>query len=66
MQFRLTIDCDNAAFEDNGIQGELSSILHDIANRLMENTTEELIDMGSIILRDTNGNTVGAAKLIND
>ena len=48
--FRLTVDMDNAAFEDN--PNELTDILEQAIKKIKEgNTTAKL--------KDTNGNTVG-------
>jgi hypothetical protein len=56
MTFKLTIDCDNAAFEDAGKHAELVRILREIADALEEH--------GGLLgksVRDINGNTVGTA-----
>lgn len=55
MQFRLTIDTDNAAFDDDPA-GEISRMLHDIADIVVGphgHTTSIL---------DVNGNRVGSWK----
>lgn len=53
MTFTLTIDCDNAAFEDN-LKGEVARILVNLVeSRIAWDDTE-----GN--LRDAGGNTVGS------
>jgi len=52
MRFTISIDCDNAAFDD---PGELTRILTDLGKRLEWLTLDE---QGGT-LRDLNGNTVG-------
>ena len=58
MQFRLFIDCDNAAFEDEPAH-ELARMLRDVAKRLESgdgfDTWRDL--------RDVNGNVAGKAAL---
>mgnify|MGYP007100042967 CR=1 FL=1 len=62
MRYTLTIDMDNAAFTDDGNDGqtELARILRDHADR---------IDRGQLpagptcVVRDLNGNDVGRAKI---
>lgn len=56
MKLTISIDCDNAAFEDSGPENELARILRDLAARL------ERDGMNPVTLRDINGNTVGAAN----
>jgi hypothetical protein len=55
MNFKLSIDCDNDAFED--CNTELSRILRELADKLDNGVTQA-------ILRDYNGNTVGQAEFI--
>lgn len=62
VRFTLTIDMDNAAFED-GPTLEVARILAALAGRLGYDGNEWLDDEGSV--RDTNGNTVGGWT-IND
>jgi hypothetical protein len=50
--FTLTIDTDNAAFEDHP-QAEVARILHNVAERL-------LFPLQEGTCRDVNGNTVGS------
>ena len=59
MKFKLTIDCDNAAFEDNGTGAELHNILVRLANRLAN--TDDIDNTWNHALLDSNGNTVGRA-----
>lgn len=56
MRFTLTIDCDNAAFEDN--PRELSRIIDFAAQR-----SEEMQPGDIVPLRDYNGNNVGSMEL---
>jgi hypothetical protein len=51
--FKCEITLENATFADNG---ELSSILHGIADRALHGISE-------LHLRDSNGNHVGYAKI---
>lgn len=60
MKINLELTTDNAAFEDNGIDYEVSKILKDLAYRISENGIET---DNVFILRDTNGNKVGEAKV---
>jgi len=55
MTLRIEIDMDNAAFEDNGYQYEVASIL--------ERVPRVFDDGPRINLRDSNGNTVGFAEV---
>lgn len=55
MTFVLTIDCDNAAFEDDDLEHELARILSVAANKVLQGHRE-------FNLRDVNGNTVGAGR----
>ena len=55
MQFQLTIDCDNAAFQDN--PSELADILRKLAERL-----ESGQPVDGYTLRDSNGNNVGMSQ----
>lgn len=57
MTLTLTIDCDNAAFEDCG---EVARILRELAERV---DGREAHDMDEIILRDVNGNRVGDVRV---
>jgi hypothetical protein len=54
--FKLEIQTDNAAFEDNGIANELSDILHTVAMMVKGGNAK-----GSV--SDSNGNTVGRFEL---
>lgn len=51
----ITIDTDNAAFEDAGRAHETARILRELADRI-EDTD---LPNGMLHLRDVNGNTVG-------
>ena len=54
MQFKLTIDMENAAFDDGyGGREELGKILLALAKKVDEVSAEPMI------VKDTNGNTVG-------
>jgi hypothetical protein len=55
MEFKLTINMDNAAFEDN--EDELARILLKLATELRD---ERDISVGNILM-DSNGNHVGHA-----
>lgn len=58
MKFTLYIDCDNAAFGDDGecLEIELAAILRQAAEKI-ENGQQ------AFKLRDHNGNTVGRGEL---
>ena len=58
MKFELTIDCDNAAFEDAG--EELARIVSGVADTIRNRGS-----LGDTIcgVRDSNGNTVGSWAL---
>ena len=49
-QFRVTIACENAAFDDDAVE-EVARILYDIADKIGENSSGRV--------RDINGNDVG-------
>jgi hypothetical protein len=53
-QFKLTIECDNAAFDDEPCF-EVARILREAAERILNMGT---IDHG--VIRDINGNRVGS------
>jgi len=55
--FKLKIKTDNAAFDDGNRATEVARILRELAGRLESSNS---ID-GHIVLRDVNGNIVGAA-----
>lgn len=61
MKFQLTIDCDNAAFQDENndisYSAEVARILRSLADSVEHNAT---IDFEKT-LRDINGNVVGKA-----
>ena len=61
MQLRITIDTDNAAFEDD--PGELGRILRDAGERLDLHLEHAPDTTFSCKLRDVNGNTVGQVNL---
>jgi len=58
MDYTITINCDNAAFEENPAI-EISRILKEFSERLSEGA---LLDCK---IRDVNGNVVGFAKTID-
>lgn len=58
MDITITINCDNAAFEDD--PGELARILSDLSKRIIK------LGYGAgdfWVLRDIDGNRVGLAKM---
>ena len=64
--FKISINTDNAAFEDENLGSEISRILKSYANAI-----ESVIDPDTsweleTRLRDINGNTVGQVKLTTD
>ena len=63
---KISINTDNAAFEDENLGSEISRILKSYANAI-----ESVIDPDTsweleTKLRDINGNTVGQVKLTTD
>lgn len=58
LQFRLTVNCDNAAFEESP-EREIARILRTTAARLEQNESFDTYQN----LRDLNGNVVGTAGL---
>lgn len=58
----ITIETDNAAFEDNGVEYEVSEILRKLAVKIKCGFVEGAFP-GK--LRDTNGNTCGQVNIIN-
>lgn len=61
LQFRLTITCENAAFEDSP-EAEIARILRTMAARLDPGYDPDTLAT-VVILRDHNGNDVGQAGL---
>lgn len=61
MKLSITIECDNAAFEDAGIGNECASILSGLARRLQGCS---IPFQSPIRLTDSNGNAVGVARFI--
>jgi hypothetical protein len=63
MQFKLSIDCDNSALENDDRGHELARILRDVADALSRNDMKvcERDYAWSRPLVDVNGNTVGRA-----
>lgn len=56
MNFTLSINCDNAAFEEDNQGGEVARILREVASQLDAGYTN------MPRLMDYNGNTVGSAS----
>lgn len=61
--FRLTIDCDNAAFDVPGV--ELARLLRHHA-KLVESTLHDRTDSDAAPIRDVNGNQVGSWQFDGD
>lgn len=57
--FKLEIECENAAFEDNGRASEIAHILRAVAVRVEHGEATER----PLNLRDSNGNVVGTFRL---
>jgi hypothetical protein len=62
MKFNLTINCDNAAFDDKP-QEEVARILRELASKLCG---YDLSYMNCGPLRDNNGNRVGEWEYVPD
>jgi hypothetical protein len=60
MKFKLEIEMDNAAF-DGGANWEVGAILHELARNIED--SGDLRVGERISVRDSNGNTVGQAKV---
>lgn len=60
--FRLRFDCDNAAFDDNGVGTEIATVLRDLAERIERGDATGLYQN----VRDTNGNVIGTFRLANE
>lgn len=62
MQFQLTIDCDNAAFEDGNCPREIARIMREAARRI-NSYDGPPVDFLNLLddfkLQDVNGNSVG-------
>lgn len=58
MQFQLTINCDNAAFEDDPVI-ELQSCL----DRVKDSLEYGVFDGCEFVIYDSNGNVVGKATV---
>lgn len=56
--FRLTIQTDNAAFDDDNFSHELARILRQLAERA-ENLSPPADKSYSEVVRDINGNRIG-------
>lgn len=61
-KFILHIDCDNDAFSGPCLKGEVANILRDTANAMLDGKDFTTVQ----ILHDTNGNSVGLARLLTD
>jgi hypothetical protein len=60
--FRLNLDCDNAAFEDDNLHHEIARCLREVAD-----SVEAGGDMSKHLnIRDINGNIVGTFVLKTD
>lgn len=59
MKLRIEIDLENAAFEDDP-GAEIRCILRNVPRRLT------LTEVDSVKLRDSNGNRVGSAEVVED
>lgn len=71
MTFRLSINCDNAAFADNGHKEEIARILQDLASKITDyrrgcregGLNERLVAGEAVSLYDVNGNPCGTVTL---
>ncbi len=59
MDINIHIECDNAAFDEDGAgpSQEVARILHDLVNKILSG------GIGDRSLRDINGNTVGYMEI---
>jgi hypothetical protein len=60
MQFTMTIDCDNAAFEGDNLPYEVASLLEDAARKVRHN---DFYPGHSKTILDSNGNDVGRWRI---
>jgi hypothetical protein len=65
MKLVITIDCDNDAFHPD-ITTECISILHQVERVLARFDDGQTIGGHLAMLRDSNGNTVGEARFVED
>lgn len=56
MDFTVKFNCDNAAFDDD-LESAIARVLRYVANRVAEHSTL------SQLIKDRNGNTIGAFRL---
>jgi hypothetical protein len=62
--FSLTIDTDNAAFQDGQASQEVARILAQLADKLQRGAfADDLREADGAKLRDVNGNTVGSVQV---
>lgn len=65
MRFTLEIDCDTAAFDENGGPFEIAAILHKVARKVA--AYGFVTEVGAFApLFDSNGNTVGRCAMTAD
>lgn len=62
MKIKIEIECDNAAFEDNGMGAEVGRILRKIGAEL-DAVIANGYGQDGLPLRDSNGNVVGEYRL---
>ena len=60
MKLIITIKMDNAAFEDQGKEYEVSRILQRLAGDI---ATSAITEIDGLSLRDLNGNTIGECAI---
>ena len=64
MTLRITIDMDNAAFDEQNCGHEVARILKEIGGRAKECTRKDFESCGiTSSVRDINGNTVGKMEV---
>lgn len=70
MKINITINADNAAFEEGGLEAEVARILGELARRLNDGLVnmqlERRMGRAPLLLRDINGNIVGALEVEED
>jgi hypothetical protein len=62
LRLSLTIDCEGAAFEDSA-NAELARILGDLADRIEQAISDDIVQPEGLSLFDVNGNRCGSARI---
>jgi hypothetical protein len=63
MTITITIQTDNEAFEDHGVENQLTWILRDLAQKLGDGFLLNATRSSGLHVTDSNGNTVGSVRI---